>query len=110
VEFALVTPIMLAILLGVAGVFFLDLSTRRMQNGVDVLAELAAVDPGWQAKVASEDARTGCHANPQMPDVAYPDGNAAPGSRILLTWACHLSTRWVFDGTPITVSAEAVIQ
>lgn len=103
-------PIFMAILLGVAGVFYLDLSTRAMQNGVDVLAKLAAQDPGWRSKVASEDERTHCNANPPQPDVTYPDGNSDPGSRLLLTWQCRLSTKWVFDGLPITVSAEGVIE
>jgi len=110
VEFALVMPLMLTILLGVIGVFYLDLRARDFQNGVDVLAELAASDPGWQAKTASEDERVACHANPVQPDVSYPDGGAAPGDRILLRWACHLRTRWLFDGLAVTVESEAVIR
>lgn len=109
VEAALVMPLMLLILLGVVGVFYLDLQTRRMQEGVDVLAQLAANDPGWQGKVAGENDRTRCNANPLQPDVTYPDGGRAPGNRILLTWHCFLETKWLFDGTPITVEGEAVI-
>jgi Flp pilus assembly protein TadG len=112
VEFALVMPIMLTILLGVAGVFYLDLSTRKMQQGVDILAQLAAQSPSWTAKVADENVRANCNASPLQPEVAYPDGGKKPkkGDRIRLTWSCHLRTRWLFDGAPITVESEAVIE
>ncbi len=105
VEFALVLPVLMLVLLGVIGVFYLDLSTRKMQQGIDVLAQLAAHDDSWRTAVASENARTGCHANPVVPEVTYPDRNHR---RMLLTWHCRLETRWIFDGLPITVSAEAV--
>lgn len=108
IEFALVTPIMLTILLAVVGVFYLDLSHRKMQNGVDVLAQLAATDPGWRSKVADEDTRAKCNGG--QPEATYPDGNQAPGSRVHLTWNCRLQTRWLFDMTPITVTSEAVIR
>jgi hypothetical protein len=112
VEAALVLPIMLAVLLGVAGIFYLDLSHRAMQNGIDVLTQLAASDPtgSWHSVVPDEDRRTRCNASPQQPDVTYPDGDATPGKRIRLTWFCHLETHgWLYDGTPITVQSEAVI-
>lgn len=104
-------PVMLLILLGVVGIFYADVQVRRAQDGIDVLADLAAADPGesWKAKVPGEDVRTGCHADPLMPTVEYPDGGAEPGNRILLRWFCHLRTRWLFDGLPLTVESEAVI-
>lgn len=110
VEFAIVAPLMLTILLGVVAVFYLDLSHRAMQNGVDVLAQLAARGPTWVAKVPDENDRTRCNADPLMPEVEYPDTLALPGNRVLLTWHCHLETHWIFDGLPVTVSSEAVIQ
>lgn len=105
VETALMLPVMLAVLLGVIGILYLDISTRRMQQGVDVLADLAAQDPDWRASVPFENDRTGCNANPVQPDATYThDGRA-----VLLTWHCHLETRWLFDGLPVTVEGEAVI-
>jgi hypothetical protein len=111
VETALMLPIMLTVLLGVIGVFYLDLSTRAMQGGINVLAQLAAAShsDAWHSVVPDEDRRTHCNASPQQPDVTYPDGDNKPGDRVLLTWSCHLQTRWLFDGTPITVESEAVI-
>jgi hypothetical protein len=111
VEAALVIPLMMFILLGVFGVFYLDLQHRSMQNSIDVLADVAALrhDDSWHSLVGEEDVRSGCHADPQQPDVEYPDGNAEAGSRILLRWHCTLRTNWVFDGSKITVEAERVI-
>ncbi len=94
---------MLLILLGVAGIFYLDLATRRMQNGVDVLAQLAAQGPDWRAEVAAEDRRTNCNADPQMPEVIE------DGKTVLLRWTCHLRTDWIFDGTEIVVESKAVL-
>ncbi len=102
VETALVLPVMLFILLGVIGVFYLDIATRRDQNGIDVLAQLAATDPDWHAAVHDEDMRTGCHADPEQPT------ETRTAQTVLLTWTCHLRTRWLFDGLTVTVSSEAV--
>lgn len=110
VETAIVMPVLLTLLLGIIGVGFLFLSMLRMQNGVDVLAQLAAAEPGWETHVQSEDSRTACHADPLQPAVAYPDGSTDSGHRVELTWHCHLHTGWLFDGLPITVSSEAVIR
>jgi Flp pilus assembly protein TadG len=111
VELALVLPVLIAILGGMAGVGFLWFSQHRMQTGVEILAELASDGTqDWRTKVASEDARTDCNASPAEPTVTYPDGTANDGDRILLVWECHLDSGWLFDGLPITVSAEAVIR
>jgi Flp pilus assembly protein TadG len=111
VELALVLPLLIAILGGMAGVGFLWFSQHRMQTGVEILAELASDGTeDWRAKVASEDARTDCNAAPAEPAVTYVDGSTGPGARILLTWSCHLDTGWLFDGLPVTVSAEAVLR
>ena len=104
VELALILPFLLGILVGMAAISFLYVSRAQMQNGIDVLAQLAAQDPGWRNAVSSENERTDCNAAPLQPDVEYPDEQ-----RVLLTWHCHLNTRWIFDGLPITVSSEAVI-
>lgn len=109
VEFALLLPVMLSIFLGMVAVFYLDLSRDRMQDGIEVLAQLASQDASdsWRSLVGSEDARTGCNGG--QPVVTYPDGDSAPGHRILLSWHCRLETRWIFDGLPVTVSSEGVI-
>lgn len=104
VEFTLIVPVLMALILAMIAIFYLDLQVRRAQNGIDVLAQLAAQDPGWRSAVSSENERTDCNADPLQPDVEYPD------QRVLLTWHCHLNTRWIFDGLPITVSSEAVVR
>lgn len=107
VEFALVLPLMLAILLGVIGVFYADLQVRSMQQGIDVLAQLAATDETWRDQVQEQDERSGCHAQPLMPD----ERREAAGEHeiVTLTWHCHFDTRgWLFDGLPVTVTSEAV--
>lgn len=109
VETALVLPVLLFLLLGIIGVGYLAHARVLYQNGVDVLAQVAAHDPNWRSKVPEEDRRTHCHADPNLPAIEYPDGNDASGSRIALTWHCHIETGWLFDGLPVTVSSEAVI-
>jgi hypothetical protein len=114
VETALVLPVLLLLLLGIIGTGYLFHRQLIFQNGVDVLAQLAAgTGPrsDWHAAVVSENQRTGCHADPLEPTLTYPDGGKAlPGRRLLATWACHLKTGWLFDGLPVTVSAEAVLE
>jgi Flp pilus assembly protein TadG len=103
-------PVLLLLLLGIIGVGYLFLSLLTYQNGVDVLARLAARGGEWQSVVAEENARTRCNASPLLPSVTYPDGDAEPGSRLLLSWNCHLRTGWMFDGWRFTVASEAVIE
>jgi hypothetical protein len=113
VETALVLPVLLALLLGIIGTGYLFHRQLIFQNGISVLAELAAGNgprSDWHAKVVSENTRTGCNASPLDPDLTYPDGKALPGNRLVATWHCHLHTGWLFDGLPVTVSSEAVLQ
>ena len=113
VEFALIFPIMLVLLLGTVEVGFYLLQVQLSQNGVAVLSDLAAASTNWKSRTNDEDRRTRCHAKPLQPDVAYPDGGDAPGDRILLTWHCHYDTLIAADifpnGINYSVSAEAVI-
>lgn len=111
VELALILPLLMSILLAYVGVGYLFLKHHDFVIGADVLAQMAAADPseGWRSKVPSENERTGCNASPLQPTVEYPDGTG-PGSRVLLTWACRLHTRWLFDGLPVTVTSEAVVR
>jgi hypothetical protein len=110
VEMALVLPILLFVLLGFAEVGFLFAARDRYQNGVDVLTELAAADrsDAWRNKVQSEDDRVGCHDG--QPDVTYPDGGQAPGSRIRLVWTCHYRPVFVpMLNVAVAVESEALI-
>jgi hypothetical protein len=112
IELAIALPVLLLLLLGLIGTGYAFLSRMQAQNGITVLAGVAATDPGesWPSIVEDENRRTNCHADPLMPETEYPDGNAEPGSRIVLRWFCHLRTGgWLFDGLGITVEAGAVI-
>ena len=110
-EFALVVPILMTLLGGMVGIGYLYAKQHEFQNGVDVLAQVAATDPSgaWHERTQGEADRTGCAPSPLQPDVSYPDGTTTPGSRLLLTWHCHLQTGWLFDGLTVTVASEAVI-
>jgi hypothetical protein len=110
VEMALILPILLFVLLGFVEVGFLFAARDRYQNGVDVLTELAAADrsDAWRNKVQSEDDRVGCHDG--QPDVTYPDGDQAPGSRIRLVWTCHYRPVFVpMLNVAVAVESEALI-
>lgn len=109
IELAIALPVLLLILLGIVGTGYLFLSRMQAQNGVTVLAEVAATSPeDWDAIVADENRRSNCNADPLMPEIEQLDGNAAPGSRLVVTMFCHLRTGWLFDGLPLTVQAGAV--
>ena len=107
VEFALILPLLMAVLLGVAWLTQLNTHRPIFQNGIAVLTELAAQDETWRSKVGEEDARTGCNGG--QPDVVYPDGNQDPGSRVQLTWHCSFMSVFGYP-TPVRVQWEAVIQ
>lgn len=88
VEFALVAPLLFALLYGILWVGVLELSALRAQNGIDVLADLAAAGPGWQSEVKAQDERTGCNASPHTPDSTETEG--PNGTTIVsLVWNCH---------------------
>ena len=110
IEFALLAPLMLAILYAVIVAGLLFLAKDKAQNGVDVLAQLVAYseNESWRSKVPDEDRRVNC--NGDKPEVSYPDGDQEPGSRVLVRWTCHFDTRgWLLHGLPIRVESEAVI-
>lgn len=115
VEFALTLPLLLLVLFGVLATGYLGIVRPQMQNGVDVLAQLAAREETWRDHVPSENARVRCNAEPLEPAVSYPDG-AGSGHRIRLTWHCHdpfAAYLWSLVGVKsggIDVSSEAVIQ
>lgn len=119
VEFALVLPLLMMLLLGFGEAAFLFSSQHAMQNGVDVLASWAAqemaVQPGeswkadWARVVREESDRTGC--DDLNPEVIFPDGTHDPGDRVLVRWNCHyeptITSFW--DGLAIPVESEAVV-
>jgi hypothetical protein len=111
VETALVLPLLMLVMLAVLSIYFLDVQRRDMQQGVDVLADLAATDDdeSWHSMAGEENDRHSCNADPLVPDVEYLDGHRDPGGRLLMTWHCTLVTNWIFDGTRVDVSAERVI-
>ena len=109
VEFALILPVLMAVLLGVAWLTQLNVHRPMFQSGIQVLTDLAARDGtgAWHSKVGSEDARTKCNGG--QPDVLYPDGNQDPGSRVHLIWHCSFMSVFGYT-TPVDVQWEAVIQ
>lgn len=110
VEFALVLPIFLALMLGFAELAMLFASRQGYQNGVDVLAQSAAINgtDGWSALVADEQQRTGCGADPV---VTYPDGTNDPGDRVHVRWDCHYTPKVApgWGGLTVHVESEAVV-
>lgn len=109
VEFALVLPFLMAIVLGFATLTQLNVLRPTFQDGVNVLRDLAVTDPAesWRGKVQSEDDRTRCGGG--QPDVTYPDEGKAPGSRVLLVWHCSFVS--VLGLTvPVPVQAEGVMR
>jgi hypothetical protein len=118
VEFALVLPLLMFILLGFGEAAFLFAVRHGYQNGVDVMAQWAAHEmsetPGesWQANwarvVSEEQARTGCDATPV---VSFPDVTHGPGDRVLVDWPCHYRPRltMIWDGLTVSVESEAVV-
>jgi hypothetical protein len=118
VEFALVLPIFLFLLLGFGETAFLVATQHGYQNGVDVLAQRAAAEmatePGesWQADwnqvVRDEQDRHDCSGTPS---VTLPDGTHGPGDRVIVHWQCHYQPRitTLWGGLPISVESEAVV-
>lgn len=118
VEFALVLPIFLALLLGFAELAMLFASRQGYQNGADVLADWAAVSmaqnpgeswrSGWTAVVNDEADRADC-TSPDL-SVTYDDDHAA-GDRVLIRWTCHYTPKVApgWNGMSVTVESEAVV-
>jgi hypothetical protein len=120
VEFALVMPILLFTLLGMAEAAFLFATRHDQQTSVDVLADVAAEriptdGPDWRARweplVAGERERTGC--SDASVDVTFPDGSTDAGDRVLVRWACAyepIVTNGLWPGLVIRVEGESVIR
>jgi Flp pilus assembly protein TadG len=110
VEFALMLPMLLSILLAIAGMAYLIVSRHDYQNGADVLVVLASDGTGsWHSAVAGENDRTNCHATSE-PELTYPDRGASTGQVIQLTWTCYFRYVAPFDNLPVTVRSEAVLR
>ena len=119
VEFALILPIMLVLLLGFAELALLFGDRVGFQNGTDVLAQWAAEEmashpgeswkAGWQRVVREEAERVGCVGD--GPDVSFPDGDHLPGDRVLVEWACTYQPRLSGDigVLKVHVQSEAVV-
>ena len=118
VEFALVMPIFLALLLGFAELAMLFATRQGYQNGVDVLADWTAIamtgpgeswQSGWNEVVRQEADRTGC--DDLSPAVLLPDGTHQAGDRVLLRWICHYEPKVApgWGGLTVTVQSEAVV-
>jgi Flp pilus assembly protein TadG len=119
VEFALVLPIFLALMLGFAELATLFASRQAYQNGADVLADWAAVSmaenpdgeswrTGWAAVVSDETARADCE-QPEL-SVTY-DGAHEPGDRVFVRWQCRYTPKVApgWSGLAVTVESAAVV-
>jgi hypothetical protein len=119
VEFALVLPILLFTLLGMAEAAFLFATRHDQQTSADVLADVAAEriatdGPGWRTRweplVSAERERTGCDA---LVEVTFPDTTHTAGDRVRVTWECEyqpIVTNGLWPGLVIRVSGESVIR
>jgi TadE-like protein len=120
VEFAIVLPLLMLILLGFAELALAVGNRAAYQNGVDVLAQWAASEmaeapgeswkSGWNSVVNQEANRTGC-ADPNPPEVTFPDGSHTHGDRVLVRWDCPYQPQLTADMFDITmhVESEAVV-
>jgi hypothetical protein len=121
VEFALILPILLFTLLGMAEAAFLFATRHDQQTSADVLADAAAERiasmpgeswrAGWEPIAASERERAGC-PDAQV-DVAFPDGTSGPGDRVRIDWACAyepIVTNGLWPGLVVRVQGESVIR
>lgn len=113
VEFALVLPVLMLVLLGFAELGFLIATAHSWQQGADVLAESVAhrvSDAGWQSEyeaIRRDEAQLRrCDGSSS---VEFPDGTN-PGDRVRVRWTCHyasrVSTMWSMD---IDFMGEGVI-
>ena len=114
----MVLPIFMLILLGFGEAAFLAATQQRYQNGVDVLAQWAAIEmatspgeswqAGWGQVVNDEQARADCDGEP---DVVFLDGTHGPGDRILVQWRCHYTPRLtrLWEGLSVPVESGAVV-
>lgn len=110
VEFALVLPVLMLVLLGFGEVGFLMSAQHGWQRSADSVADAVAAGlaaPELAALVAAERTRTGCASDPV---VTFPDGTD-PGARVLVGWTCWYQPRLtrLFDGLPVTVESVAVL-
>ncbi len=119
VEFALVMPIFLLLVLGGGELAFLIANQWSYPRGVEVLADVAAekisTEPGnswragWNSVVRDEDEQRRC-GDPN-PELLFPDGQE-PGDRVQVVWHCYyrpyITTMW--DGLDLTVIGTSVIR
>lgn len=116
VEFALVMPILMFMLLGFGEAAMLFATRAGYQNGVDVLAQWAASQMaeglwpvGWSQVVDDEQNRVGCA---DQPAVTFPDTTNEPGDRVLVRWECVYEPRLTPAlglNIPVRVESEAVV-
>ena len=118
VEFALVLPILMLMLLGFGEAAMLFATRQGYQNGADVMAQWAASEmaekpgeswkSGWNKVVNDEQARADCDADPA---ISFPDGGHLPGDRVLVRWSCRYTPRLSgpIAGLTVTVDSEAVV-
>lgn len=120
VEFALILPILLFMMLGFSELAFLFASRAGFQNGADVLVQWAAEEmyakPGeswkadWNRVVDEESERVGCISQ-RGPELSFPDVTHVPGDRVLLDWECVYQPKLTRDfiDLPVFVQSEAVV-
>ena len=84
VEFAIVLPLLMVLIVGIIEIGLLFGTRLAAQNGVSVMADLAAVGADWQAVAPAENARSGCGADPVTPVATMLDEQ-----RLELVWHCH---------------------
>ncbi len=127
VEFALVMPIFLLLVLGGGELAFFVATQFSLQRGVDLMAESAAEGisadlrtptaetGGWRGawNVMAHDENDIRHCGDPEPTLEFPDGQAA-GSRVRVVWHCHYTTLWKDLGLDLPASlvmtGEAVIK
>lgn len=111
VEFALVLPVMLVLLLATTEAGLLVLRVQGAQQAAVVLADWEALHvgtAGYPDIEAQELGRATCDGTTA---ITWPDGTQTPGSRVVVSVSCayHPIATLVWDGMPYSASAAAVL-
>jgi hypothetical protein len=115
VEFALLIPLILFMIMVVTEIQFLFSAKHTMQIKTDVLAQVLAErvaisSEDWDALVFSENSGTRCATTPDV-KTEFPDTSKEAGDRVKVTWSCPYAPmiEGIWPGLTIAVESEAVI-
>lgn len=105
VEFALIAPMLMLLMLGIIGAGLVHVRWHQYQNAVQVLATLAAVEPNdsWRSHIHDVNERHKCDL------VGSVEAQDTPEGTVVVTETClfDFAILPVFHNLPVTVTYEA---